>query len=111
MFGFGMKAEYGLPLPTSGQVSTKFGLMPLVVFTSSAPALKSPITASITPCACATDESFTWIFQSATTMSVKDPVLGGGGGGGSGGSVAPSVVNDQIGPVVDPAAFFAITCQ
>ena len=71
----------------------------------------SAISASITRCACATDESFTWIFQSATTMSVKDPVLGGGGGGGGGGSVAPSVVNDQIGPVVDPAAFFAITCQ
>ena len=69
----------------------------------------SAISASITRCACATDESFTWIFQSATTMSVNDPVLGGGGGGGT--DVAPSVVNDQIGPGVDPAPFFAITCQ
>src|SRR4029077_17506105 len=66
----------------------------------------SAISASIARCACAADESLTWIFQSATTVSTKDEVGGGGGGG-----VPPAVVKNQTGPGVDPAAFFAMTCQ
>ena len=38
-------------------------------------------------------------------------LVGGGGGGGGGGAVAPAVVNDQTGPVVDPPLFFATICQ
>ena len=62
----------------------------------------SAINASMTVCACAADQSLTWIFQSTTTVSTQDP----GGGGG-----APSVVNDHTGPLVAPAEFRATTCQ